>query len=93
MAQSIELKKHRAFFIVIAFAAVFFLSDIWIYKEFIRAESYFALGARLMAENNDWLAPHAPDELLLNKPPLTYWLIGISYKLFGVNYGTSRLVS
>ena len=56
---------------MIAFAAVLFLSDIWIYKEFVRAESYFALGSRLMIEQGDWLTPHAPDELPLNKPPLT----------------------
>ena len=78
---------------MIAFAAVLFISDVWIYKEFVRAESYFALGSRLMVEQSDWLTPHAPDELPLNKPPLTYWLIGISYKLFGVNYGSARLPS
>ncbi|MDX6559909.1 MAG: hypothetical protein QOF72_2958, partial [Blastocatellia bacterium] len=77
------LKQHRAFFILIAFASVLFLSDIWIYKEFVRAESYFALGSRLMVEQGDWLTPHAPDEFALNKPPLTYWLIGAAYKLFG----------
>jgi 4-amino-4-deoxy-L-arabinose transferase-like glycosyltransferase len=87
------LKEHRAFFIVIAFAAVLFLSDIWIYKEFVRAESYFALGSRLMIEQGEWLMPHAPDELPLNKPPLTYWLIGISFKVFGANYGSARLPS
>jgi 4-amino-4-deoxy-L-arabinose transferase-like glycosyltransferase len=87
------LNQHRGFFIVIACAAVLFLSDIWIYKEFVRAESYFALGSRLMVEHGDWLTPHAPDELPLNKPPLTYWLIGASYKLFGTNYGSARLPS
>lgn len=84
------LKQHRVLFVVIAFAAVLFLSDIWVNKEFVRAESYFALGARLMVERNEWLAPHAPDELQLNKPPLTYWLIGLSYKLFGPNYGSRK---
>jgi 4-amino-4-deoxy-L-arabinose transferase-like glycosyltransferase len=87
------LNQHRAFFIVLAFAAIMFLGDIWVYKEFVRAESYFALGSRLMIEQGDWLTPHAPDELPLNKPPLTYWLIGISYKLFGANYGSARLPS
>jgi len=87
------LKNHRAFFILIAFAATLFLSDIWVYKEFVRAESYFALGARSMVERNQWLTPHAPDELQLNKPPLTYWLIGASYKLFGASYGAARLPS
>jgi 4-amino-4-deoxy-L-arabinose transferase-like glycosyltransferase len=86
-------RQHRGFFIVIAFAAVLFLSDIWIYKQFVRAESYFAFGSRLMIEQGNWLTPHAPDELALNKPPLTYWLIGFSYKLFGTNYGSSRLPS
>jgi 4-amino-4-deoxy-L-arabinose transferase-like glycosyltransferase len=89
----ITLKTHRAFFILVAFAAVLFLSDIWAYKEFVRAESYFALGARSMVERGEWLTPHAPDELQLNKPPLTYWLIGISYKLFDPSYGTARLPS
>lgn len=87
------LKRHRVFLLLIAFAAVVFLSDIWIYKEFVRAESYFALGSRLMVAQADWLTPHAPDELPLNKPPLTYWLIAISYKLFGANYGSARLPS
>src|SRR6266542_751710 len=85
------LKRHRAFFILIAFAATLFLSDIWSYKEFVRAESYFALGARLMIEQSEWLAPHAPDESQLNKPPLAYWLTGLSYKLFGASYGSARL--
>lgn len=87
------LRQHRSFFILLCFAAALFLSDIWAYKEFVRAESYFALGAKLMIEEGNWLTPHAPDELPLNKPPLTYWLIGISYKLFGVSYGASRLPS
>jgi 4-amino-4-deoxy-L-arabinose transferase-like glycosyltransferase len=78
---------------MIAFATVLFVSDVWIYKEFVRAESYFALGSRLMVEQGDWLTPHAPDELPLNKPPLTYWLIGILYKLLGANYGSARLPS
>jgi 4-amino-4-deoxy-L-arabinose transferase-like glycosyltransferase len=87
------LKKHRAFFILIAMAATMFLCDIWVYREFVRAESYFALGARTMVERDEWLTPHAPDELQLNKPPLTYWLIGVSYRLLGTSYGTARLPS
>jgi 4-amino-4-deoxy-L-arabinose transferase-like glycosyltransferase len=93
MSSLSTLKKHRAFFILIAMAATLFLSDIWVYREFVRAESYFALGARSMVERAEWLTPHAPDELKLNKPPLTYWLIGISYKLFDASYGAARLPS
>ena len=87
------LRQHRSFFILLCLAATLFLSDIWAFREFVRAESYFALGAKLMIEEGNWLTPHAADELPLNKPPLTYWLIGVSYKLFGVNYGAARLPS
>lgn len=93
MSSFTALNKHRAFFVLIAFAAVLFLSDIWVYREFVRAESYFALGARSMVELGEWLTPHAPDELQLNKPPLTYWLMGVSYRLFGTSYGAARLPS
>src|SRR5438128_2045817 len=88
-----HLKTHHKLLLLLAFAGLLYLSDIWTYREFVRAESYFALGARLMIDQHQWLAPRAPDELVLNKPPLTYWLIGMSYKLFGVSYGTARLPS
>lgn len=87
------LNEHRGLIILLALAAVLFTSDIWAWKEFVRAESYFGLGARLMVEQGTWLAPHAPDEQPLNKPPLTYWLIGICYQLFGTSYGSARLPS
>lgn len=85
------LKQHRGLLIIIALAAIIFANGIWAYKEFVRAESYFALGARLMIERGEWLTPHAPDEQVLNKPPLTYWLIGFSYKIFGASYGAARV--
>ena len=88
-----RLKQHRGFLIIVALASVLFANGIGAYKEFVRAESYFALGARLMIERGEWLAPHAPDEQVLNKPPLTYWLIGLSYKIFGASYGAARVPS
>src|SRR2546423_12970601 len=84
------LKQHRGFLIIVTLASVLFANGICAYKEFVRAESYFALGARLMIERGEWLPPHAPDEQGLNKPPLTYWLIGFSYKIFGAGYGAGR---
>ena len=85
--------KHLGLVVVLILAAGLLLNGLWSYREFVRAESYFALGARLMIESGNWLAPHAPDEELLNKPPLTYWLIGLAYKIAGVSYGAARLPS
>lgn len=83
----------RAFLVLFFFAAALFLSNLDAYKDFVRAESYFALGARLMVVEGDWLAPHAPDEPVLNKPPLQYWLTGFFYRVFGTSYTTARLPS
>jgi len=85
--------KNRSLYIILIVAALLFLNGVWSYREFVRAESYFALGARLMIESGDWLTPHAPDEEPLNKPPLTYWLIGLSYEIAGPDYGAARLPS
>jgi 4-amino-4-deoxy-L-arabinose transferase-like glycosyltransferase len=87
------LRNNRGLYVILIVATVLFLNGVWSYQEFVRAESYFALGARLMIESGDWLTPHAPDEELLNKPPLTYWLIGLSYKIAGPGYGAARLPS
>lgn len=82
------MRKHRAFLVLLALACVLFTTNLGAYRQFARAESYFALGARsMLAPTGDWLAPHAPDETILNKPPLQYWLIGLSYKLVGAERG------
>ncbi|HKS30370.1 MAG TPA: glycosyltransferase family 39 protein [Pyrinomonadaceae bacterium] len=75
------------------FASLAIFSNLGLPKDFVRAESYFALGSQLMVESGDWLSPHAPDEPVLNKPPLQYWLTGLFYKLFGYGYWTARLPS
>jgi len=87
------VNAHRAFILFLALFAVLFLTNIGVYEQFLRAESNFALGARMMLETKEFLLPHAPHELPLNKPPLQYWLIGISYKILGFSYGAGRLPS
>ncbi len=85
------IKARRAFLLLFICAAILFFANIGAYRQFLRAESNLALGARMMVETNEWLLPHAPHELPLNKPPLHYWLIGLSYKVFGFNYGAARI--
>src|SRR5919202_254163 len=36
-----------------------------------------------MLERGDWVVPTIDDEPYLAKPPLIYWIVGASYKLFG----------
>jgi len=54
--------------------------------------AYYALIAQHMVETGDWMTLRYPgrDELV-DKPPLTIWLIAASYLLFGFNEAAIRL--
>jgi 4-amino-4-deoxy-L-arabinose transferase-like glycosyltransferase len=47
--------------------------------------------AREMIESGDWLVPHFWYLPHVDKPPLTYWLVAASMKLFGQNEWAVRL--
>jgi len=42
---------------------------------------------------NDWITPHGNFHAVLDKPIFFYWLIALSYKLFGVTEWAARLPS
>lgn len=48
-------------------------------------EGRYAEISREMAESGDWLTPRQNYIKHFDKPPVTYWLIGLSFKLFGEN--------
>src|SRR5690606_29193851 len=43
--------------------------------------------------NNNWVVPTFNNELRTDKPPLHYWFMMISYKLFGVSAFSARFFS
>jgi 4-amino-4-deoxy-L-arabinose transferase-like glycosyltransferase len=47
--------------------------------------------AREMIETGDWLVPHFWYLPHLDKPPMTYWFVAASLKLFGQNEWAARL--
>lgn len=56
-------------------------------------ETFYAQTAREMIRQNDWLTPHIFGKPQFEKPPLFYWLVKISFKIFGVNEAAARLPS
>ncbi len=48
-------------------------------------EAFYADSARRMLQSGDFITPYYNGELRLNKPPMTYWLVALSYYLFDVN--------
>src|SRR6266542_1755701 len=57
------------------------------------AEARYALVAREMLESGDWIQPHLNHARYYEKPPLTYWSVAASYRLFGFTEFASRLPS
>ena len=49
--------------------------------------------AREMMQRNDWIVPTFNGELRTDKPPLHYFFMIISYKIFGVNEFAARFFS
>src|ERR1700719_3989124 len=54
-------------------------------------EGQYPDAAKEMIEAHAWLTPTNDGIPRLQKPPLLYWLIIVSFKLFGVNAGAARL--
>lgn len=55
-------------------------------------EGRYAQIPREMILQGDWVVPHLQSKPYLDKPPLFYWLVAISYTLFGVSEESARLV-
>lgn len=55
-------------------------------------EGRYAQIPREMLARGDWVVPHLQGEPYLDKPPLMYWLVMVSYSAFGVGEAQARLV-
>ena len=55
------------------------------------ADTVHAEAAREIAESGDWITLHANKIRYLEKAPLMYWSVALSYKVFGVSEFSSRL--
>ncbi|HKA06428.1 MAG TPA: glycosyltransferase family 39 protein [Gemmataceae bacterium] len=55
-------------------------------------EGRYAQIPREMLARGDWVVPHLQSQPYLDKPPLLYWLVMLSYSVFGVNEAAARLI-
>lgn len=55
-------------------------------------ESNYVLTAKEMLTANDWLSPRIYDHVWFDKPAMVYWLLNLSFTLFGVSEWAARLV-
>jgi 4-amino-4-deoxy-L-arabinose transferase-like glycosyltransferase len=83
--------RHALFAILIASAALLHVATIGTGDLYSQTEGQYAGAAREMAESHQWLLPTNDGVPRLQKPPLLYWLIIVSFKLFGMNVAAARL--
>jgi 4-amino-4-deoxy-L-arabinose transferase-like glycosyltransferase len=55
-------------------------------------ESRYAEIPREMLARGEWVVPYLQGQPYLDKPPLLYWLVMASYRVFGVHDWSARLV-
>jgi 4-amino-4-deoxy-L-arabinose transferase-like glycosyltransferase/lipid-A-disaccharide synthase-like uncharacterized protein len=77
-------RKHRMVILLalVSFALLFNLND-WSVRE--STEARYAQVSKEMLESGNYLHPQLMGIRHYHKPPLTYWVTAVSYKLFGVN--------
>src|SRR5437899_11199467 len=83
--------RHALLAILIAWAALMHIATIGTADIYSQTEGQYAGAAREMCQNHEWLLPTNDGIPRLQKPPLLYWLIIGSFKLFGVNAAAARL--
>src|SRR5213594_392960 len=83
--------RHALLAILIALAALLHVATIGSGDLYSQTEGQYAGAAREMVESHQWLLPTNDAIPRLQKPPLLYWLIIVSFKLFGINAAAARL--
>lgn len=79
--------------IILLFSYVFFFYGMGEYSLKEPDEGRYAEIPREMIELNDYTVPHLNYVRYFEKPPLFYWAVAASYKLFGVNEWSFRFAN
>jgi 4-amino-4-deoxy-L-arabinose transferase-like glycosyltransferase len=82
----------------IALPLLLLIAFVYLYTATSRAilddgDALYASVARQMVESGDWITPYANGVRFLDKPPMMYWLMGLTYAALGVNEFAARLPS
>jgi 4-amino-4-deoxy-L-arabinose transferase-like glycosyltransferase len=86
------VSRSQFFWIVILFAAAVYLGCILSPPSLMDdVDAVQAQIARNMLSSGDWVTARLDGVAYLEKPPLIYWMIAISYKVFGVHDWAARI--
>ena len=83
--------RHALFVFLIALAALLHGATAGNGDLYNETDGQYAGAAKEMMQTQQWLVPTNDGVPRLQKPPLLYWLIVVSYKIFGINAAAARL--
>ncbi|MEY2519554.1 MAG: hypothetical protein QOF24_1313 [Verrucomicrobiota bacterium] len=83
--------RHALFVFLLTLTAVLHIGTAGWGALYDGVEGQFAGGAREIVESNQWLVPTNDGAPVPQTPPLVYWLIAGSFKIFGVTATAARL--
>jgi 4-amino-4-deoxy-L-arabinose transferase-like glycosyltransferase len=86
------MNRRNLFLIVLFFAAAVYLGCIISPPSLMDdVDAVQAQIARNMLQSGDWVTARLDGVPYLEKPPLLYWMIAVSYKIFGVHDWSARI--
>lgn len=84
-------RKHTLLYLILA-AAILRLLSLGLYPLMDTTEARYAEIARIMVELDDWVTPWFDYGVpFWGKPPASFWLTAISFKIFGISEFAARL--
>lgn len=90
MRELLASKRLQLLAVLVLAATPYFLglgsSSLWDSNE-----AFYTETPRRMIETGDFISPEFNYQPRFNKPPLSYWIVALSYKLFGVSELSARL--
>jgi len=81
----------KAIVLIVMFWLAIYFTSIFTPPLLDDADSVHAEAAREMVLRHDWVTLHANGIRYLEKAPLMYWSVALSYKMFGVSDWSTRL--
>ncbi|RLB08773.1 MAG: hypothetical protein DRG59_04170 [Deltaproteobacteria bacterium] len=85
--------KNDKYFWVVIFLLVSIVYLASINRPLRDAESKYAEIPREMIVTGDWVTPRLDFARYFTKPPLTFWVTAVAYKIFGVHPWVARLTN
>jgi len=85
--------KRAAFPLLLILIAAVYLATATSLAVTDDGDALYAHVARQMLERNDWVTPYANGVRFLDKPPMMYWLMALSFGVLGADEFAARLPS